>query len=462
VPEQITISIEGLENVITHAEWREFVENKRGKWRGASSEEGAKALRAYVDGEQGDDAGSDAEKERLREEIERLKAENERLHEENQRLHGQLAGGASRGAYSDSGASQTKNSVSQSTDLNSDLDAEPEKADETDETGVWTWESYDPDTEGVVITEDALKTLPREYETVDDPDAADADEQVPPINPAHVEEDKIPERTGDAKTALVAGILRYRADIVTMGEIVETAQNVLDIGTTGYARRGVVLGKRDAAPEPPVVAWLAGRHPDGDDGEWVTSVDAYREIVDRMVAEAATRRGREIERHVGLAFGAAQYLDEKKWLDGPRMEGYKKQWEDALFPAAVEMEDMHPLAAQAVQSALYELYDAVKSRATSGNWERLWEEWPPGVDEEVEDGELSAEALIRWWDEEERRADERLADEDVETAAESLERWVPDKRRRFRADEAEGDDAKEEVGGDAEDDEDVEAEQSAS
>lgn len=456
MPEQITINIEGLEDVITHAEWREFVENKRGKWRGAASEEGAKALRAYVDGEQSnDDAGSDAEKERLREEIERLKAENERLHEENQRLHGQLSGGASRGAYSDSGASQTKNSVSQSTDLDSDLDDEPEKADET---GVWTWESYDPDAEGVIISEDALKALPGEFDTVGDAGEFDG-EQVPPVNPAHVEEDEIPERTGDTKTALVAGILRYRADIVTMGEIVETAQDVLGIGTTWYARRGVVLGEQDAAPEPPVVAWLAGRHPDGDDGEWVTSVDAYCEIVDGMVAEAATRRGREIERHVGLAFGGAQYLDEKKWLDGPRMEGYKKQWEDALFSAAVEMEDMHPLAAHAVQSALYELYDAVEARATSGNWERLWEEWPPGVDEEVEDGELSAEALIRWWDEEERRADERLADGDVEMAAESLERWVPDERRRFRDDEAEGDDAKEEVAEDAEDDGDVEAEQ---
>ncbi|RZH68752.1 bZIP transcription factor [Natrinema altunense] len=432
MPEQIIIRLDDLEEVITYDEWREFVEDKRGKWRGAHSEEGAQALRAYVDGKSDEGDENDVEKERLQEEIERLKAENDRLAEENQRLHEQLAGDAPRGGYSDSGATQTKNDVSESTYLASDSDADSEKADETDETGVFAWDAYDPDAEGVVIPEDALKVLPEEFDPVDDAGEF-VGEQVPAINPDHVEEDEIPGRTGNAKTALVAGILRYRGNTVTMGEVVSTTKDVLDISTPSYARQGVVLGNRDSAPEPPVVAWLAGRHPDGDEGEWVTSVNAFHEIIEKKATEAATRRGHEVERHVGLAFGAVQFLDEKKRLDGPRLEGYKQQWEDALFPAAVEGEDMHPLAAHAVQSALFELYDSVDARAKSGNWEKLWEEWPPGDEEaEIEDGELSAEALIRWWDAEYRRADEQLPDEDVEMAAETLEPWVPDERRPFR------------------------------
>lgn len=433
VAEQITIQLDDLEAVITYDEWRKFVEEKRGKWRTAASEEGAKALRAYVDSEQGDDGASDAEKERLEAEIERLKTENERLSAENQRLHEQLAGNAPRGAYSGSSDAQTKNTAAKSTYLESDSNAESERADETDETGVFTWDAYDPDADDVTIPRDAIKALPEQFDTVTDPDRFDG-QQIPEINPDHIDDDEIPGRSGDAKTALVAGVLRRRGDVLDEGELVGVTTDVTGNGTPWYVRGAHVMGERDDGPDKAVIDWLAGRHPHGDDGKWVTTVDAYRRLVDEMVARAKTRRGREIEKHVGLAFGAAQYLDSKSHggLKGPKMDGYKKEWDDALFEPAVTVEDMNVLAAKAVSSALHELYDrAEKARAKSGRWESLWEEWPPGVDEEFEDGELSAEALIRWWDEEYRKGD-RLPDGDVETAAETLEKWVPSERRPFR------------------------------
>lgn len=451
VPEQIIIRLDDLEEVITYDEWREFVERSRGKWRGANSEEAAKALRAYVDGESDEGDESDPEKERLREEIERLRSENDRLSEENQRLHEQLAGGAPRGAYSEGGDVQTKSTAAESTYLASDSDTEAEKADETDETGVFAWDSYNPDAEDVVIPEDAIKALPEEFTPVDDPGAADASEQVPAINPEHVEENEIPERTGNAKTALVAGILRYKGDTVQMGEVVATTKDVLDIGTTSYARQGVVLGNRDAAPEPPVAAWLAGRHPDGDSGEWVTSVDAFHEILDSMVTEAMTRRERFLEKHIGLAFGAPQFLSSYRNTDQPHIGGdYWEDWQ-AQKDGLTENEFSSGVVYRIVEDALSEM---VGTKQETGSMSAsVSEDWPPGDEEAgIEDGELSAEALVRWWDAEKRDVDERFDDAVVEMFAAELEPYVPDERvpweevmaeEEHTEDEAEGADADE-------------------
>lgn len=453
MPEQITIQLEGNKDVITYDEWREFVEKKRGKWRGAASDAGAQALREYVDRHEEDDgegAATSNDVERLEAEIDRLRAENERLHEENERLHAMLDSGATTRASATDGVVETKNDPASLTKSTSDLDGENEAesagTEETDETEVWSWEDYDPDADSASIPEDAIKRLPNEFETVDRPEAFHG-EQVPAINPDHIKD--LP-RDANVKAATVAGIVRFKRDVVEIGEIVATAKDVLGIDTTGYVRNAIVFNERDVGPDTAVVEWLAGRHPN-DDAQWVTTVDAFEGILDEMETEAESEFERFLEQYVGIAFGAPQYLetfgDTSKPYTGAN---YVENWETV---EDVIVKEMHPLAYRILRDAIDEMagdggrYD---TPTTSGWSINVWPEWPD-----------TAEEMVRWWDEEKRDSDESFDDVDVERIAESFEEYVPGERREW-LDVVDGDDeaAKEtDVEGEGKDDgEAVEAE----
>lgn len=420
MPEQITIKLEGNEDVITYDEWREFVEKRRGKWRGVASREGAEALRAYVDSHAWDDDEGE-EVARLKAEIDRLKSENERLTQENERLHAMLNSGAAPSPSAGAEGDQTKNDPEQLSNRDGAFgDYEMDGAagtDETDKTGVFSWESYNPDTDDVTVPADAIEHLPNEYDTIGRVDAFHG-EELPAINPDHIED--LP-KDANAKAAAVAGVVRYTHHVVEIGEIIATAKDVLGNDTTGYVRRAIVFNEREGGPDVPVTAWLAGRHPD-DDAQWVTTVEAFEEVLEEQATEAATERGRVIEEHVGLAFAAGQYLDESPQVPGaPKMKGYKSRWED-LREMVVEVEEMHSVAYRVIKDALNELYDTGKGArlGVTGptNWESVWAEWPG-----------TAEGLVEWWESE--KSDRELSEFEQKVAVFDIHEWMPDRRESF-------------------------------
>ncbi|WP_323676895.1 hypothetical protein [Halorubellus sp. PRR65] len=386
--EQIVITLDETAT-ITKEEWKDFVRAKRGKWRGVASEEAEAALLQYMDGSGSDAANEDTEKKRLEQENERLHAENERLTNEIQRLR-------SSSSPSSSADSQMKNDSENPTKI-------------TDNEGDF-WDDYDADEFDGEVPSEEIKQMADRFDPVGSPDEF-AGEQVVAVDPDHIPE-TVPQKPGAARTALIAGVLRQKGDIVRLGDMVAIAKQVTGNDTTSYVRQGLVLGNREDAPEPSVVDWLAAEHPERD-GSYLTAVDAWNRYMEESEMEAQRDRERLITKIVGVAFAAPQHLDEG--LAGrPHVgEKYRDTWQEMRDYLSQDGE-MSGVTCDVIESALLEVCGNQHKSGRMGGNGVLDEEW---VD--------TAEEMVAWY-QSEKDAD---FDEELEgIVIEDIGRYEPDGR----------------------------------
>lgn len=413
---QLTIHLKP-EHDLTYDEWRSFVEEKHGKYRGVNTEEAVAALRKHIDGERDPGEPSEASNgagegldyallEKLLGEIRALRRENRQLREQLV----ELAEGGTPGVTLLSHDAKTKNGGNSATADSADSGGRPGT---TDVSEGWSWSEYVPDDFKGEIPEEALETLHKAFDPIGDEPSAFDGRELTPVNPQHV---TMPGEPADARVAAVAAILKYERETIGFGGVVARTMELLDNGTKGYVKRKLVEGRADAPAEHAVLDWLAGPHPDPKrDAEWVTRLAAYEELRAEH-GERALSEAEDVARmFVGAALGYPQHM--AAGIGGsPTVTGMREEFGE-YRARLVEMGVLDESAAAIVERALGDLEERPLSPGRLANvpvlesWESFWDDWPTSPSE-----------LVAWWEAEQ---DSPLTDDERGRVLASLEEVAP-------------------------------------